>query len=228
MTISASSGNSTCPKPTPPVPALETSIEAARIPTQRRNCGFHTARVAAKRAYEEAGIGPEDVHVAEVYDLSTALELDWYEDLQFCARGDAAGLLRAGVTRLGGRLPVNASGGLACFGEAVPAQALAQVCELAWQLRGTAGARQVEGAEAAVEVVFQRELTRSHDPDAKRRELAQEYRDTFYTPYVAAECRLVDDIIEPAQTRAYVCDAVDALSAKRDWRPQKKHGLIPL
>ena len=111
----------------------------------------HRFRAALPRkAYEEAGIGPEDVHVAEVYDLSTALELDWYEDLQFCARGDAAGLLRAGVTRLGGRLPVNASGGLACFGEAVPAQALAQVCELAWQLRGTAGARQVEGAKVGI------------------------------------------------------------------------------
>jgi acetyl-CoA acetyltransferase len=103
-----------------------------------------------RKAYEEAGIGPGDIDVAEVYDLSTALELDWYEDLQFCPRGEAAGLLRDGVTRLGGRLPVNPSGGLACFGEAVPAQALAQVCELAWQLRGTAGARQVAGAKVGI------------------------------------------------------------------------------
>lgn len=111
----------------------------------------HRFRAALPRkAYEEAGIGPEDVNVAEVYDLSTALELDWVEDLQFCARGEAAGLAREGVTHLGGRLPVNPSGGLACFGEAVPAQALAQVCELAWQLRGTAGARQVEGAKVGI------------------------------------------------------------------------------
>jgi acetyl-CoA acetyltransferase len=103
-----------------------------------------------RKAYEEAGIGPEDVSVAEVYDLSTALELDWMEDLQFCARGDAAKLLRAGVTRLGGRLPINPSGGLACFGEAVPAQALAQVCELSWQLRGQAGARQVANARVGI------------------------------------------------------------------------------
>ena len=101
-------------------------------------------------AYEEAGIGPEDVDVAEVYDLSTALELDWIEDLQLCKRGEAEALLRAGDTTIGGRIPVNPSGGLACFGEAVPAQAIAQVCELTWQLRGQATGRQVEGARVGI------------------------------------------------------------------------------
>jgi acetyl-CoA acetyltransferase len=101
-------------------------------------------------AYEEAGIGPEDVDVAEVYDLSTALELDWIEDLGLCKRGEAEVLLRAGDTAIGGRIPVNPSGGLACFGEAVPAQALAQVCELTWQLRGQATGRQVEGARVGI------------------------------------------------------------------------------
>ncbi|MCX5046075.1 lipid-transfer protein [Aldersonia sp. NBC_00410] len=101
-------------------------------------------------AYEEAGISPEDVDVAEVYDLSTALELDWIEDLALCKRGQAEHLLRAGDTTIGGRLPVNPSGGLACFGEAVPAQALAQVCELTWQLRGQADGRQVEGARVGI------------------------------------------------------------------------------
>lgn len=111
----------------------------------------HSFRAALpQKAYEEAGIGPQDVSVAEVYDLSTALELDWMEDLQLCERGDAARLLRDGVTTLGGRLPVNPSGGLACFGEAVPAQALAQVCELTWQLRGQAGTRQVENAKVGI------------------------------------------------------------------------------
>jgi acetyl-CoA acetyltransferase len=104
----------------------------------------------AVAAYEEAGIGPEDVDVAEVYDLSTALELDWIEDLQLCKRGEAEALLRAGDTTIGGRIPVNPSGGLACFGEAVPAQALAQVCELTWQLRGQATGRQVEGARVGI------------------------------------------------------------------------------
>ncbi|RZO84127.1 MAG: lipid-transfer protein [Oceanococcus sp.] len=102
------------------------------------------------KAYEEAGIGPEDISLAEVYDLSTALELDWIEDLQLCARGEAAALTRAGETSVGGRIPINASGGLACFGEAVPAQALAQVCELTWQLRGQAGERQVAGAKVGI------------------------------------------------------------------------------
>lgn len=102
------------------------------------------------KAYEEAGIGPEDVDVAEVYDLSTALELDWIEDLQLAPRGEAAQLLRQGDTAIGGRIPVNPSGGLACFGEAVPAQALAQVCELTWQLRGQSGDRQVAGAKVGI------------------------------------------------------------------------------
>lgn len=103
-----------------------------------------------RAAYEEAGIGPEDVDVAEVYDLSTALELDWIEDLALCDHGEAEKLLRAGDTTIGGRIPVNPSGGLACFGEAVPAQALAQVCELTWQLRGQAEGRQVEGARVGI------------------------------------------------------------------------------
>ncbi|MEH6568000.1 MAG: lipid-transfer protein [Halioglobus sp.] len=102
------------------------------------------------KAYEEAGIGPEDISLAEVYDLSTALELDWIEDLQLAPRGEAARLLRAGDTALGGKIPVNVSGGLACFGEAVPAQAIAQICELTWQLRGQAGDRQVKGANVGI------------------------------------------------------------------------------
>jgi acetyl-CoA acetyltransferase len=111
----------------------------------------HSFRAALpKKAYEQAGIGPEDISLAEVYDLSSALELDWYEDLLLCPRGEAAQLVRDGVTKLGGRLPVNSSGGLACFGEAVPAQALAQICELTWQLRGQAGDRQVPNAKVGI------------------------------------------------------------------------------
>jgi acetyl-CoA acetyltransferase len=101
-------------------------------------------------AYEQAGIGPDDVDVAEVYDLATALELDWYEHLGFCAPGEAEKLLRDGETAIGGRLPVNPSGGLACFGEAVPAQAVAQVCEITWQLQGRAAGCQVDGARVGI------------------------------------------------------------------------------
>jgi acetyl-CoA acetyltransferase len=104
----------------------------------------------AAAAYEEAGIGPEDLSLAEVYDLSSAMELDWYEHINLCKPGEGERLLRDGDTTVGGRIPVNPSGGLACFGEAVPAQALAQVCEVTWQLRGQATGRQVEGATVGI------------------------------------------------------------------------------
>jgi acetyl-CoA acetyltransferase len=127
------------------MPDFATDSWATTPPPER---GFKES--IAHAAYEEAGIGPEDVSLAEVYDLSTALELDWYEDLGLCKRGEAEQLIRSGDTALGGRVPVNPSGGLACFGEAVPAQALAQVCEVTWQLRGQAQDRQVEGARVGV------------------------------------------------------------------------------
>ena len=106
----------------------------------------------AHAAYEQAGLGPEDLSLAEVYDLSTALELDWYENIGLCPPGEAERLVDEGATALGGRVPVNASGGLACFGEAVPAQAIQQVCELTWQLQGRAEGRQVEGARVGLSI----------------------------------------------------------------------------
>jgi acetyl-CoA acetyltransferase len=106
----------------------------------------------AAAAYQEAGLGPEDLSLAEVYDLSSALELDWYENIGLCKPGEAERLLNDGDTTVGGRVPVNPSGGLACFGEAVPAQAIAQVCELVRHLRGDAGERQVEGANVGLTV----------------------------------------------------------------------------
>ncbi|MGH2662510.1 MAG: lipid-transfer protein [Actinomycetota bacterium] len=106
----------------------------------------------AAAAYDEAGVGPEDLDLAEVYDLSTALELDWYESIGLCKEGEAEKLLRDGDTTLGGRIPVNPSGGLACFGEAVPAQAIAQVCEVTRQLRGQANGRQVENANVGLTI----------------------------------------------------------------------------
>jgi acetyl-CoA acetyltransferase len=113
----------------------------------------HTFRDSiSAAAYEQAGLGPEDLDLAEVYDLSTALELDWYENIGLCKPGEAERLLNDGDTTIGGRVPVNPSGGLACFGEAVPAQAIAQVCEVSWHLRGEAGERQVEGARVGLTV----------------------------------------------------------------------------
>jgi methylmalonyl-CoA carboxyltransferase large subunit len=86
----------------------------------------------------------------------------------------------------------------------------------------------VMGAEGAAEIVFRKELAAAEDRDAKKEELVQVYRDTFSTPYVAAGRRLVDDIIEPAETRMQLARALEYLHRKRDRRPPKKHGLIPL
>jgi len=86
----------------------------------------------------------------------------------------------------------------------------------------------VMGAEGAAEIVFRREIDAAPDKVAKRKQLIQQYRDTFSNPYVAAGRRLIDDIIEPAQTRVYLAQALEALHAKRELRPPKKHGLIPL
>ena len=138
--------------PTYPDPVIDLPYLAADslATTTTAPVGFKES--IGTRAYAEAGLGPDDVDVAEVYDLSSAMELDWYEQLGFCAAGEAERLLREGATSIGGRLPVNPSGGLGAFGEAVPAQAIAQVCELVWQLRGTAGTRQVEGAQVGITV----------------------------------------------------------------------------
>ncbi len=130
--------SSRCPT-SPPTPRCRWRHRRARSWTR-----------SPRSAYEQAGIGPEDLSFAEVYDLATALELDWYEHLGLCGPGEAEKLLRDGDTAIGGRIPVNPSGGLACFGEAVPAQAIAQVCEVVWQLRGQAGDRQVEGARVGI------------------------------------------------------------------------------
>jgi acetyl-CoA acetyltransferase len=129
------------------MPDIGTDSAAAVAPPARP---FRDA--IAHGAYEEAGLGPQDLDLAEVYDLSSALELDWYENIGLCAEGEAEKLLNDGDTTIGGRIPVNPSGGLGCFGEAVPAQAIAQVCEITWQLRGDAGDRQVEGARVGLTV----------------------------------------------------------------------------
>ncbi len=86
----------------------------------------------------------------------------------------------------------------------------------------------VMGAEGAVEIVFRKEVQEATDKAAKRAELIEAYRSTFSTPYVAAGRRLVDDVIDPADTRRHLAQALEYLQGKRDFRPPKKHGLIPL
>nr|MDE0500381.1 lipid-transfer protein [bacterium] len=112
------------------------------------------SRLAAQMAYEQAGLGPEDMDFVELPDNSSWHELQYLETMGFCDPGEAEKLLDAGETALGGRLPVCPSGGFSSFGEATMAQGILQIVEVTWQLRGTAGARQVEGATKAITEVY--------------------------------------------------------------------------
>jgi acetyl-CoA acyltransferase len=105
---------------------------------------------AAAAAYEIAGLGPEDLDVAELHDAAAPAELITYEDLRLCEAGEGPRLLASGHTALGGRLPVNPSGGLLSKGHPIGATGLAQIAELVWQLRGEADRRQVDGALVAL------------------------------------------------------------------------------
>jgi acetyl-CoA acetyltransferase len=106
--------------------------------------------LAATAAYEEAGIGPDDLDVVECQDTDAARELLSYEELGLCAPGGAGALVDERATVLGGRIPVNPSGGLLSKGEPLGASALGQVVTLVHQLRGDAGHNQVEGARVAL------------------------------------------------------------------------------
>lgn len=104
-----------------------------------------TTWLTAREAYEQAGIGPEDIEVAEVHDAMAPAELKLYEELGFCPEGEAVRLIREGKTGLQGQIPVNPSGGLCSRGHPVGATGLGQIAEVVWQLRGEAGERQVRG-----------------------------------------------------------------------------------
>jgi acetyl-CoA acyltransferase len=103
-------------------------------------------RLAARRAYESAGVGPEDLDLVELHDCFATAELVHYENLGLCADGEAGRLIDAGETQLGGRIPVNVSGGLLSKGHPLGATGIANLYEVATHLRGAAGKRQVEGA----------------------------------------------------------------------------------
>ena len=108
------------------------------------------AELCSSTAYEEAGVGPRDIDVIELHDASAPAELMTYEYLGLCAKGEGSRLLDEGATRLGGRQPVNTSGGLLRKGHPVGATGLAQIVELTEQLQGRSGQRQVEGAKVAL------------------------------------------------------------------------------
>ena len=108
------------------------------------------ARLTARQAYEEAGIGPNDLSVVELHDATSPAELIYYEDLGLCDDGEGPSFLATGATELGGRVPVNPSGGLVRKGHPIGATGLGQIYELVLQLQGRAGSRQIEGARLAL------------------------------------------------------------------------------
>jgi benzoylsuccinyl-CoA thiolase BbsB subunit len=131
-------------------------VRASHLTSGRFMAGFRdmtspeiTVR-GAKESFEEAGLGPQDIDVAEVHDAFSIAELLYYEAFGFCARGEAVGLLESGATKIGGRIPINPSGGLLAKGHPVGATGAAQVVEIVRQLRGEAGPRQVEGAKVGL------------------------------------------------------------------------------
>jgi acetyl-CoA acyltransferase len=105
---------------------------------------------AVAKAYDMAGVGPEDLDVLEVHDAAAPAELMIYEELGLCGPGEGPKLLASGETALGGRVPVNPSGGLLAKGHPIGATGCAQLVELVDQLRGRCGARQVDGAQVAL------------------------------------------------------------------------------
>ena len=117
---------------------------------QRDLTSFGATRAASRIAYEQAGLGPEDIDVVELHDAFTVGEFLHYEGLGLCAKGEASRLVMDGATTLGGAIPVNVSGGLLSKSHPLGATGVAQFAELTWQLRGAAEGRQVEGARIAL------------------------------------------------------------------------------
>jgi acetyl-CoA acetyltransferase len=117
----------------------------------RKVVGYDMTAKAAAEVYEAAGVGPEDIPVVELHDCFTANELISYEALGLTPEGTAEKFVLDGDNTYGGRVVTNPSGGLLSKGHPLGATGLAQCAELTWPLRGTAGARQVEGAKVALQ-----------------------------------------------------------------------------
>ncbi|MGR3575029.1 MAG: thiolase family protein [Sagittula sp.] len=126
------------------------SVQATGSDRAPEELDRHICRRAVDRAYELSGIAPEDVSVVEVHDATAFAELQQAELLRLCPMGEGGRLAASGATALGGRIPINVSGGLESRGHPIGATGLAQVYELVSQLRGEAGARQVVGARVAL------------------------------------------------------------------------------
>jgi acetyl-CoA acetyltransferase len=139
------------------VKELGLSNQAVRIAASSLHSGWDhgaaeesAADLCTKNAYEEAGVGPEDLSCIELHDASAPAEIMAYETLGLCGKGEGGKLIDDGSTRLGGRLPVNTSGGLLRKGHPIGATGVAQIVELAEQLLGRSGQRQVEGAKVGL------------------------------------------------------------------------------
>ena len=133
--------------------AIKVAAMAIATATDREVTEFDKAvcRRAARIAYERAGLGPSDVSVAEVHDASAMGEVMAVEFLELTEMGGAGPAAERGELSIGGRIPVNPSGGLECKGHPIGATGLAQIHELVTQLRGEAGQRQVEDARVALQ-----------------------------------------------------------------------------
>jgi acetyl-CoA acetyltransferase len=132
--------------------AMVTDIPGSFEPgNMMRSIGYDMAKGAAQRVYDAAGIGPEDVDVVELHDCFTANELIAYEALGLTPEGTAERFVVEGDNTFGGKVVTNPSGGLLSKGHPLGATGLAQCTELTWQLRGQAGARQVEGARIGLQ-----------------------------------------------------------------------------
>jgi len=112
--------------------------------------GLECPKVGAEEIYNSVGISPSDLDVVELHDASAISEIMYYEYLGLCPQGEGGKLIEEGHTKLGGRIPVNTSGGLMRKGHPIGATGTSQITELVWQLRGEAGERQVEGAKLAL------------------------------------------------------------------------------
>jgi acetyl-CoA acetyltransferase len=123
-------------------------VPARSISTRVNNP--HVNKLTADEAYKEAGLGPEDIDVAEVQDTDTFMELESYGHLGFCKKGDEGRLVDEGATEVDGSIPVNTSGGLVCKGEPVGASHLGQVYHISQQLRGELGPTQVPDAKVGL------------------------------------------------------------------------------
>ena len=132
-----------------PVEVLATVVASGSV-RRPEDAQHHICRLAAKKAYEAAGIGPNDISVAEVHDATAFAEVIQAENLGFCEIGQGGRLAESGATTIGGKVPINPSGGLESKGHPIGATGLGQIYELTLQLRNEASTRQVEGARFAI------------------------------------------------------------------------------